>query len=266
MPITSPFSLSPIRQEEFAQLDYVVMRHAFECQNQLGRLCEEQIYQNDLAARLQAADVPARTEVPVTVTCRDFTKTYYLDLVVANAGIYELKTSLRLVGEHEAQLLNYLFLREANHGKLINFRPAQVESRFINTTLTLPERRQFEVHTRAWQERDQTDRIFRENLLAMLEDWGGWLDVALYTEALIHFAGGEAQVVQLVPLVRSSVSLGKQHFNLLNAETAFRVTALTEGMEDYQRQLRCLLGASPLRAIQWINLARKQVQFTSLVR
>jgi hypothetical protein len=52
----------------------------------------------------------------------------------------------------------------------------------------------------------------------------------------------------------------------LNPETAFRVTALTEGTEDYERHLRCLLGASPLRAIQWINLARKRVQFTSLIR
>ena len=266
MPITSPLPSNPITQQEFAQLDYVVMRHAFECQNQLGRLCDELIYQNDLAARLRAAGLPVRTEVPITVTCRDFTKTYSLDLVVADAGVYELKTALGLIGEHEAQLLNYLFLREANHGKLINFRPAQVESRFINTTLTHQERRQFEIQTRDWQERDQTDRIFRENLIAMLEDWGCWLDLALYTEALVHFAGGETQVVQLLPLVRGEVSLGKQHFNLLNAETAFRVTALTRGYEDYERHLRCLLGASPLRAIQWINLARKRVQFISLIR
>jgi len=266
MPVTSPLSLNPIRQQEFAQLDYAVMRHAFECQNQLGRLCDEQIYQNDLAARLQAARVPVRTEVPITVTCRDFTKTYYLDLVVADAGLYELKTAFSLIGEHEAQLLNYLFLRGANHGKLINFRPAQVESRFINTTLTLQERRQFEVQTRNWEERDPADRAFRENVLVMLEDWGCWLDLALYTEALVHFAGGETQVVQLLPLVRSNISLGRQHFNLLNAETAFRVTALTEGIENYERHLRCLLGASPLRAIQWVNLGRKQVQFSSLIR
>ena len=74
MPIASPLSSNPIEQEEFAQLDYVVMRHAFECQNQLGRLCDELIYQNDLAARLQAAGLPVRTEVPITVTCRDFRK------------------------------------------------------------------------------------------------------------------------------------------------------------------------------------------------
>src|SRR5258708_31765836 len=109
MPITSPLGSSPIKQQEFAELDYLVMRHAFECQNQLGRLCDEVIYQNDLATRLQAAGVSVRTEVPITVTCRDFRKTYSLDLVVADAGIYELKAALSIIGEHEAQLLNYLF-------------------------------------------------------------------------------------------------------------------------------------------------------------
>ena len=100
----------------------------------------------------------------------------------------------------------------------------------------------------------------------LLQDWGCWLDVALYTEALVHFAGGETQVVQLLPLVRGQVSLGKQHFNLLNVETAFRVTALTTGAEEYERHLRSLLFLSPLRAIQWINLARNRVQLVSLVK
>ena len=37
MPITSPLSLNPISQKDFAQLDYKVMRHAYECQNQMAR-------------------------------------------------------------------------------------------------------------------------------------------------------------------------------------------------------------------------------------
>lgn len=255
-----------IGQEEFAQLDYRVMRHAFECQNQLGRLCEELIYRNDLAARLQAAGLSALKEVSVTVAHRNFAKTYSLDLVVANAGIYELKTTLALVGAHEAQLLNYLFLCGSHHGKLINFRPAQVESRFINTTLTQDERRQFAVERDDWQERDQTDQVFRENLLSLLKDWGCWLDLTLYTEALVHFAGGEGRVVHLLPLSRGEVSLGKQCFHLLNPETAFRVTALTEGTADYEHHLRSLLRLSPLRTLQWVNLARQRVQLVSLTR
>lgn len=266
MPITGPFALSPVSQEEFAELDYRVMRAAFECQNQLGRLCDEAIYQNDLAARLTAAGLSAVKEVPVTVTHGDFAKIYSLDLVVANAGIYELKTALGLAGAHEAQLLNYLFLCGAHHGKLVNFRPAHVESRFINATLTQTERRQFAVEMDAWQERDQTDRIFRESLLGLLNDWGCWLDLELYTEALIHFAGGEAKVVQRLPLTRGDAGLGTQCFHLLNPETAFRVTALTDGASNYEHHLRSLLRLSPLRRLQWVNLARQKVQLVSLTR
>src|SRR6266576_6056572 len=68
MPITSPICVRPANQEEFAQIDYRVMRHAFDSQNELGRLCDEVIYRNDLAARLEA--------------------------------IYELKTEIRLSADH----------------------------------------------------------------------------------------------------------------------------------------------------------------------
>lgn len=266
MPVKIPASLNPINQEEFARLDYQVMRHAFECQNELGRLCEEMIYQNDLAARLEAAGLSALKEVSLTVAHRDFTKTYSLDLVVANAGIYELKTTSSLVGAHEAQLLNYLFLCGLHHGKLINCRPANAESRFINATLSQTERRQFTVETVAWVERGQTEQAFREILLSLLQDWRCWLDLDLYTEALIHFAGGEGRVAQLLPLTRGRSFLGRQRFHLLNPETAFRVTALTEGTADYERHLRSLLCLCPLRAIQWVNLARQQVRLVSLTK
>ncbi len=266
MPINGPSSLRPIDQEEFAQLDYSVMRRAFECQNELGRLCEKSVYQHDLAARLPAEGLATATEVPITVAHRTFSKTYLLDLVVADVGIYELKIAAGLVGAHEAQLLNYLFLCGVNHGKLVNFRPAKVESRFVNAAITPSERGQFTVESDAWRERDQTDRSFRQTLLGLLADWGCRLDLALYTEALVHFAGGEEQVVQRVPLTRGEVGLGTQSFQLINAETAFRVTGLSDGLADHERQLRALLRLSPLRTLHWINLARQHVQLVSLTR
>lgn len=266
MPIKPPISLIPISQEEFARLDYRVMRQAFECQNHLGRLCDEVIYQNDLVARLQQAGLSVEKEVPLTVSHRDFAKTYRLDLVVSNSAIYELKTATGLIGEHEAQVLNYLFLSGSRHGKLINFRPAQVESRFINATLTPIERRQFEICTGHWQERNERDQFFRASLLSLLEDWGCWLDVALYIEALIYFLGGDEQVVRNVPLAREAIDLGRQRLHLLTPEAAFRLTALTDGLADYERHLRSLLNLTPLRAIQWVNLARNRVQLKSLVK
>jgi GxxExxY protein len=266
MPITKPIISGPIHQKEFAKLDYEVMRHAFECQTELGRLCDEAIYQNDLAARLQAAGLPVRTEAQVTVQHRGFAKTYLLDMVVAHAGIYELKTARDLAGEHEAQLLNYLFLGDARHGKLINFRSGQVQARFINATLSQTERCRFNVEMNDWKEPEPTDRAFRESLLGLLQDWGCCLDLALYTEALIHFAGGAGRVTQRLPLTRSERVLGTQRWHLLNADTAFWITGLTEGMAEYEQHLRALLRLTPLRTIQWVNLARLRIQLASLSR
>src|SRR5688572_19651662 len=100
MPIVCPVLFRPIEQEEFARIDYQVMRHAFESQNKLGRLCDELIYENDLAARLETAGLgPMRTQVPLTVSYRDFTKTYRLDLVVGDCVPYELKTTSSLSRE-----------------------------------------------------------------------------------------------------------------------------------------------------------------------
>jgi GxxExxY protein len=243
------------------------MRHAFDSQNELGRLCDEVIYQNDLAARLETAGLGlVRKEVPVTVSHRDFAKTYSLDLVVGDAAIYELKTATMIVGDHEAQLLNYLFLRGGHHGKLVNFRPPQVESRFVNTNLTPQARKRLEFQTERWLEDEEISRILRATLSGLLEDWGGFLDLALYTEALIHFLGGEESVSQLVPLSRNGVPLGNQRFHLLTPETAFRLTALSEEAEGYERQLCSLMALAPLRRVQWINLARHKIQFVTLTK
>src|SRR6185436_18963094 len=102
----------PIRRlskDEFRQLDYEVMRHAFTCQNELGRFCDEGIYQADMALRLVGAGLKVNSEVRVLVACRDFRKEYRLDLLVASGAIYELKATHSLNGENDAQLLNYLF-------------------------------------------------------------------------------------------------------------------------------------------------------------
>jgi GxxExxY protein len=265
MPITSSVPLQMIEQAQFAKLDYQVMRCAFDSQNELGRLCDEVIYQNDLAARLEAARLgPIRKEVPVTVTHRDFSKTCYLDLVVGDAAIYELKTAVCLIPEHDSQLLSYLFLHGVHHGKLINFRPSQVETRFINTKLTPEARKGLRVNTGRWRETDDVTRALREILVGLLEDWGAFLEIPLYLDALIHFLGGEDMVLQTVPISRSGVALGGQRFHLAGPQTAFRLTALTEGVEAYEEQLHSLLRHTPLRAIQWINMAHHHIDFITV--
>ena len=267
MPITSPFPLRIIEQAEFAELDYLVMRHAFDSQNELGRLCDEVIYQNDLAARLEAAQLgPIRKEVPVTVINRDFSKTYSLDLVVGDAAIYELKTAATLIPEHDSQLLNYLCLKGAHHGKLINFRPPQVETKFVNTGLTPEARKRLQLNTSRWQEANDASKMLREVFVGLLEDWGAFLEIPLYLDALIHFLGGEEKVIQKVPLSRNGVSLGAQRFHLAAPDTAFRLTALTDDAGAYEQQLRSLLRHAPLRAIQWVNMAHHWIEFVTVAK
>jgi GxxExxY protein len=264
MPISCPIAARAISQEEFARIDYRVMGGAFDSQNQLGRLCDETIYSNDLAARLRAEGMEASREVPVTVSHLDFAKTYRLDLVVGNAAVYELKTEAKLVGDHEAQLLNYLFLFGGQHGKLVNFRSPQVESRFVNTTLTLGVRREIEVEEQRWREPNEASRLLRARLLGMLQDWGAFLDLPLYTEALTCFLGGEATVARTVPLERHGLRLGNQRMHLAAPDTGFRLTAIPEGTAQYEPHLRSLLSHSSLNVIQWINMAHHRIQFVTL--
>jgi GxxExxY protein len=244
MPITHPFPVRSISQEEFSRLDYQAMRLAFDSQNALGRLCDEVMYQNDLAARIEAASLgQVRQQVPITVTHKDFVKVYRLDLVISDASVYELKADSALAPEHEGQLLNYLLLRGASHGKLVNFRPAQVQSRFVNANLTLASRKRIEVDARRWQE-DAAG--LRQMLLGLLEDWGAFLELPLYIAALIHFLGGERSVLRQVPLSRDGVSLGNQRMHLLNDQVAFRLTAMAEETDDYEAQATAPPAAQPV--------------------
>ena len=54
MPIECSVEIAKLTTDEFKELDYVVMRHAFHSQNCLGRLADERIYQSELAHRLSS--------------------------------------------------------------------------------------------------------------------------------------------------------------------------------------------------------------------
>ena len=265
MPVHCPLAIRPLNPDEFAQLDYRIMGHAYACQNDLGRFCEESVYEADLKVRLLAGGFrEVHTQVPVTVTHRDFTKTYFLDLV-ADDALYELKTAVAFTGEHEAQMLHYLFLRDVRRGKLLNFRPAKVQGRIVATGLSVDDRRRFQARTSRWREVSPACATLRETLLAILADWGAFLDIALYQEALIHFLGSEARVTQRLPLVRAGHPLGTQRFLVRGPGVAFRITAFTQKPAEQERHLRRLLSLTGLNTLQWINLNHSEIEFTTLM-
>jgi GxxExxY protein len=260
MPIELPIPLPRLSTEEFKELDHCVMAHAFAAHRDLGRLCDEAVYQADLADRPSAAGLgPVQREFPITVTFRGFAHTYYADLVVAGRALYELKTETSLAPAHEAQLLNYLLLADASRGKLINFRPSSVESRFVNAPLTTAERRRFAVHC------DHPDSFFTL-VTELVTDWGTGLETALYVHALTHLLGGESEVIRQLPMTRGTTPLGNQRFHLAARDTAFILTSLPSAESAHRAHLQRLLEASPLTRLLWANIALHDLTFTTIAR
>jgi GxxExxY protein len=267
MPITCQVHFEPLTKEAFHQLDYLVMKHVFDCHNELGRLCDEDIYQADVALRLNRAGLaPVRREVPVLVTWKTFHKRYYLDLVVWDGALYELKTRPNLEGEHQAQTLNYMLLLGLREGKLVNFRPPSVQWRFVSTGLTPAMRMEFEFREDRFREVSPACATMRTVLGEVLSDWGAYLELALYQEAVTWFLGGGPKLLKQVPLTRDGVLLGNQSLPMLAPDVAFRMTAVTEKPDCIEAHLRRFLAITPLRALQWINFNHAKIDLVTLLR
>ncbi len=106
MPISCPITFPRLSQEAFGRLDFAVMKHAMAAHRELGCLCDENIYQAQLAYLLTAADFDVQTEIPCTLQFRSFVKILYLDAVINGQAIYEFKTVAAITPPHRVQLLN----------------------------------------------------------------------------------------------------------------------------------------------------------------
>jgi len=263
MPIECPIRFPRLERDAFQTLDYRVMQLAFETHKALGRSCDEGIYHSDLAARLDAAGLgPSRVELAIHVKHGSFFKEYRLDLVVAEQAIYELKAARSLATAHEGQTMNYLLMAGCEHGKLVNFGGASVESRFVNNMLTLEERYRFHVTEQYWR----GPETLKQAVLALIEDIGMFLEAPLYNQALVHHFGGPERALEARPMIVGGRVLGKQSFQMCAQDEAFRVTMLTQRLQVYRTSLQKLFALTDLKALHWINLNRHEIQFSSLIR
>lgn len=260
MPIHCPINLPKLSTEEFAAFDYDAMKHAFASHRELGGLADEEIYQADFAARLTDIGMKAHREVPVTISFRSFSKNYYLDLVIAETAIYELKAVRQLTESHRMQLINYLLLLNVSHGKLLNFRGASVGAQFVNAPLTRSERKDFRVNAQDWR----GELNIRDWIIELLRDWGTALELPLYHQAIVHLLGGDELVTKLLPMQRNGLSLGNQRFHLMEDGHAFRVTGYSRLTRAYGSQVRKLISLSPVKAVHWINIGHHDVTFTTI--
>jgi GxxExxY protein len=264
MPVECSVEFSPVGQERFHAVDKAVMRHAFDIHNTLGRFCDERVYQEELAQRCRASGFEVHREVLLRALYQGFAKPYYLDMLVERGIIYELKAVETLNSSHQTQLINYLLLAGLSHGKLVNFRPGSVESRFVSTRLRRQDRMAFRLADGEWQGDEKTSRRLREILCALLADWGVFLDVNLYREALLHFLDGPEVGIQPVDIEVAGRIVGAQKMCMLNAGTAWHLSSVRQHLMSYQTHLLRLLSHTRLDRIHWINLDQRAVTLKTL--
>ncbi|MCI0698974.1 hypothetical protein L0337_44105 [candidate division KSB1 bacterium] len=94
--------------------------------------------------------------------------------------IYELKTVSKLSPEHDKQALQYLFLLGLQHGKVINFRPASVEKRFVSTTLLPEDRYDLVFNDKQWLALDEDSTWLKALIVELVMDWGAYLETSLF--------------------------------------------------------------------------------------
>ncbi len=105
------------------QLGRLVLDCAFRVHTNLGPGLLESVYKTCMVFELRRIGVAVDTEVPVPVVYEGVTldKELYIDLLVGNEIIVELKAVEQMNPVYEAQLLTYLKLTGKRLGYLINF-------------------------------------------------------------------------------------------------------------------------------------------------
>lgn len=264
MPIRVAQPINALSEQEFHNLDFQLMRWVFDIHNRLGRFYDEKIYQNELLRMCRTNGLTAEAEVKINLTHKTFEKALFIDLLLENGAIYELKTAAAIASDYRIQTLDYLLFPGIKHGKIINFRPPSIEHEFVSTTLDLTARRNFSIDDKLWIHESETAQQLKTTTLEILTDWGTFLNTTLYKEAICHFFGGQENITQPIEIRPSDTVIGMQKITLLSDTETFCISSLKNGIPTYRSHLQRFLNCTDLAALHWINLNRTQIQFVSL--
>lgn len=260
MPIVQTAQTTRPTQSEFGRIAYDVMHCVYEIHNEFGRFFDEAVYKKELAERVSGIEL----ELPVTVTHGTFSKLYRLDVLAHKQGIFEFKAVDCIVARHRAQTVNYLFLFDLPHAKIVNIRPERVVDEFVNCHQRLHELRNPVIDASEFEWRELGGSFFYDQLLALVHDWRVGLEIALYEEALTYFLGGEDNVLQAVPVKGRNGYLYDQRMRLLSPGVAFKLTSFADRLDAFCIHAQRLLRHTTLCAIQWANFGPNGITFKTL--
>jgi GxxExxY protein len=115
---------------------YAIVGAAMEVHRTLGCGFLEVVYQEALALEFSLRNIPYFTSPEIQIVYKGISlkKTFFLDFLVFDKIIVEIKALDTLTGRERAQLLNYLKAANLELGLLINFGAQHLQSeRMINT-------------------------------------------------------------------------------------------------------------------------------------
>ena len=101
-------------------------------------------------------------------------------------------------------------------------------------------------------------------MIDLFNDWGAFLEIDLYRDAITHFLGGLEAVVRRIHIYSGEQVLGEQEVHLLTDDTAFAVSAITDSSDSMRIHLERFLAHTPLAHLQWINLNHHRLEFATL--
>ena len=120
-------------QPLYQELTETILGCCFEVMNELGVGFLESVYKNALLIALREKGLKVDVEKRFEVIFRERKIGLYIaDLVVEEKVIIELKCCESLLGEHQAQLINYLKVSNILVGLLINFRKRKLEYKRVH--------------------------------------------------------------------------------------------------------------------------------------
>ncbi len=119
------------------RLTGVILDSAIRVHREMGPGLLESVYEECMIKELSSRGLKVATQikVPLHYLGEPLAKDYYIDILVQDEIIIELKTVDQILSVHEAQILSYLKLSGKRIGLLINFKVKLLKQgfkRFVN--------------------------------------------------------------------------------------------------------------------------------------
>lgn len=118
---------------ELEEITYRIRGAVFEVNRILGAGFLEKVYENALIIELRQRGLKAKSQAPINVYYKgELVGEYFVDILVEDRVLLELKVVEQLQKIHEAQILNYLKATGFKIGFLVNFvHPKAIIKRFV---------------------------------------------------------------------------------------------------------------------------------------